>query len=91
MEDLKTADELDVLLKFLDKYLRKDDIDDSWEKYEAFEKLEREAGQSINDYIANFEWQYSRMENKGMELPIEEGKVNWKRKVIGVYTIELWR
>ena len=58
-----------ILLKFLDKLLGKEDLVDSLEKYEDFERFERNAGQSINEYLSSFEWKYKKIENKGMKLP----------------------
>ena len=71
LENLKTDDGLTVLVNFLDRLLRKDDMDDIWKKYEDFEKLKREAGQPLREYISNFEWVYKKIENKGMKLPAE--------------------
>ena len=67
-EDLKTDDGLTILLKFLDKPLGKEDLVDSLEKYEDFERFERNAGQSINEYLSSFEWKYKKIENKGMKI-----------------------
>ena len=50
LRDLKADDGLAVLLNFLDEHFGKDDIVDSLEKYEEFENLEREPGQSIKDF-----------------------------------------
>ena len=71
LEDLKTADGLIILLRFLDKLLGKDDLVDSFEKYDDFEKFERKPGQPINEYLSSFEWKYRKIENKSMKLPPE--------------------
>ena len=71
LEDLKTDDGLTILLKFFDRLLGKEDLVDSLEKYEDFERFERNAGQSIIEYLSSFEWKYKKIENKGMELPAE--------------------
>ena len=71
MEDLKTADGFTILLKFMDKLLGTDDLVDSLEKYEEFEKVESKPGQPINEYLSSFIWKYRKIENKGMKLPAE--------------------
>ena len=55
----------------MDKLLGTDDLVDSLEKYEEFEKVERKPGQPINEYLSSFEWKYRKIENKGMKLPAE--------------------
>ena len=55
----------------MDKLLGKDDLVDSLEKYDDFEKFERKPGQPINEYLSSFEWKYRKIENKSMKLPAE--------------------
>ena len=60
-----------VLLNFLDKHLAKDDLTDSLEKFEDFDDFYRNEGQSIHEYIAEFDTKYRKMEKKDMTLPPE--------------------
>ena len=55
INDLKTEDGFDILLDFLDCKLQKDDISDSWEKFNDFDKYCKEPSQSISDFISNFD------------------------------------
>ena len=49
--DLKKENGLDLLLQFMDKKLKKDDLADSWEKFNDFEEYKR-TEQSIAEYIS---------------------------------------
>ena len=60
-----------MLLNFLDKHLAKDEISDSLEKFEDFEDYKRAEGQSINEYVAEFDAKYRKVEKKNMILPPE--------------------
>ena len=60
IDDLKKNDGLDTLMLFLDAQLGKDDLVDSLEKFEDFEDLSRESGQSISDFIALFDQKYHK-------------------------------
>ena len=55
LDNLKKKDGLDTLIKFLDKHLKKDELNDIIEKVEAFENFQRAEGQSITKCIASFD------------------------------------
>lgn len=69
--DLKKDDGLDILIGFLDKHLKKDDLADSLEKFEEFEDFDRKVGMSITEYIASFDSLYRKIEKLNMKLPME--------------------
>ena len=71
IEILKTDGGLTVLLNFLDSLLGKDDLMESLEKYDDFEKFERKGGQSIKDYISMLDYKYKKIEKKNMKLTSE--------------------
>ena len=68
--DLKKENGLDLLLEFMDKKLKKDDLADSWEKFKDFEEYKR-TEQSIAEYISKFDQKYKKMVKKEMTLPEE--------------------
>ena len=71
ISDLKADTGLDTLLTFLDNKLQKDDLADSWDKFNDFEEYKREKGQSISDYISKFDQKYKKIVRKKMTLPSE--------------------
>ena len=71
IKDLKSEDGFDKLLFFLDSKLNKEDIADSWEKFEIFEDYRRGKGQSITNYIWEFHQRYNKIKKVGMMLPSE--------------------
>ncbi|CAC5412668.1 unnamed protein product [Mytilus coruscus] len=71
LEDLKNDTGFTTLVEFLGKQLAKDDLADSLEKFEDFEDFTRPEGQSIHEYVANFDSKYRKIEKKNMKLPSE--------------------
>ena len=71
LDDLKSADGLDILLTFLDKHLGKDDLSDSVEKFDEFDDCQRKEGQTIQEFIGIFDSLYRKIEKEGMKLPPE--------------------
>ena len=71
INDLKTEDGFDILLAFLDRKLQKDDISDSWEKFNDFDEYCKEPSQSISDFISTFDQKYNKILRKQMKLPSE--------------------
>ena len=71
LDNLKRKDGLDILIKFLDKHLKKDELTDIIEKFEAFENFQRAEGQSITEFIASFDFYYRKIEKLNMKLPSE--------------------
>ena len=69
LSDLKKEDGMKTLTDYLDKNLGKDDLVDSLEKFEDFEDYTRRSGQSINDYVAEFDQKYNKLRKLKMELP----------------------
>ena len=81
---------LSLLVTFFDKHLAKDDLGDSLEKFTDFENYERREGQTICDFIANFDTKYRRIEKKSMKLPseilafklLQKARINHKGKLL---------
>ena len=71
LEDLKKEDGLDTLIAFLDDKLGVDDLADSLEKFELFEDYTREKGQSVAEFISQFDMRYNKILKKKMSLPAE--------------------
>ena len=69
LDELQADGGLDVLVKFLDKHLGKDDLVDCLEKYEDFEEFKREENQSIIDFVAKFDQKYNKIVKLNMKLP----------------------
>jgi hypothetical protein len=69
--ELKADTGLQTLITYLDKKLGKDELEDSWEKFEDFEDYSRKDDETISQYIANFDQKYQRIVKKGMTLPPE--------------------
>ena len=71
LDDLKKEDVLDILIQFLDKHLKKDDLTDSIEKFEEFDDCQRAEGQNITEFIDSFDSKYRRIEKLNMKMPSE--------------------
>lgn len=71
IDDLKTDNGFNKLLDFLDRKLLKDDISDSWEKFNDFDEYCKEPSQSISDFISTFDQKYNKILRKQMKLPSE--------------------
>ena len=90
LEELKKENGLSLLVTFFDKHLAKDDLSDSLEKFTDFENYERSEGQTIHDFIANFDTKYRRIEKKSMQLPseilafklLQKARINHKEKLL---------
>ena len=67
--DLEKDTGLDTLITFFDKHLGKDNIADSFEKFEDFEDYSRKTEVSIVEYIKNFDQKYNRLVKLKMSLP----------------------
>ena len=66
LDSLKRKNGLDILIKFLDKHLKKDELTDTIEKFEDFENFQRAEGQSITEFIASFDFYYRKLEKLNM-------------------------
>ena len=62
---------MDILIPFLDKHLKKDDLTDRIEKYEEFDNCQRAEGQNITKFIDSFDSKYRRIEKLNMKMPSE--------------------
>ena len=69
LSDLKKEDGMKTLTDYSDKNLGKVDLVDSLEKFEDFEDFTRRSGQSINDYVAEFDQKYNKLRKLKLELP----------------------
>ena len=52
LDVLNSENGMSVLFEFLDEYLLEDELMDSWNKFEDFEKFERKPGQKIREYCS---------------------------------------
>ena len=68
LTELEKDTGLDCLIKFMSKYLGKDDITDQYQKFAEFEDY-RKTTESIPEYISNFHQRYIRLEKLNMTLP----------------------
>ena len=70
--------------------MAKDDLNDSFEKFTDFENYKRREGQTIHDFIANFDAKYRRIEKKSMKLPseilafklLQKARINHEEKLL---------
>jgi transposase InsO family protein len=69
IDTLKDEKGFESLIDFLDKKLGKDDLSDSWEKFNDFEEFERKNQVSIKDYIDTFDLKYSKLNKMKLTLP----------------------
>ena len=70
LEDLKKENGFSVLVTFLDEHLGKDDLSDSIEKFYDFKNYERVDGQTINNFIANYDMKYRKNRGEKYEITI---------------------
>lgn len=71
LKELKAEKGLDVLIAFLDTHLKVDDLSDCFDKYEHFEECKRVEGQSMNDFIAEYDMRNNKIVKKKIILPQE--------------------
>ena len=71
VDDLNQENGLDILIKFLDSILGKDELTDTLEKYEDFENCQRADNQTIREFIASFDLKYKKLEKLKIKLPSE--------------------
>jgi len=69
LADLKKEDGLKTLMNFLDKELGKDDLEEVITRYDEFEDCRKQPGESMNDYISNFQQKVNRIVAKKIKLP----------------------
>ena len=69
---LKSADGLETLTAVLKELLGEDQIEDGWNKYDEFENYKRKSGESMAEFISNFESKYEKVKKNGTEIPSEE-------------------
>ena len=71
LDVLNSENGMGVLFEFLDKYLLEDELMNSWNKFEDFEKFERKPGQNIREYVADFDLKFRKLEKLQIKLPPE--------------------
>ena len=62
LDVLNSENGMSVLFEFLDRYLLEDELMNSWNKCEDFEKFERKHGQNIREYVADFDLKFRKLE-----------------------------
>ena len=70
-EELNSEDGLDKVIEFLDKELGKDAVEDVIEKWDQFDSCRRGAGQSLEDFVSDFELKWNRVKSTGTQLSEE--------------------
>lgn len=70
--DLNTDTRMDVLLTKLDSMFLKEEKDRQYEAYTEFDRINRQSGTSMVDYIIEFERRYYKIRKFKMELPDAE-------------------
>ena len=71
LDVLNSENGMSVLFKFLDRYLLKNELMNSWYKFEDFEKFERKHGQNIRDCVADYNLKFRKLEKIYFKLPSE--------------------
>ena len=71
LDVLNSENGMSVLFEFLDRYLLKDELMNSWNKFEDFEKFERKHGQNIREYVADFDLKFRKLEKLHIKFPSE--------------------
>ena len=69
VDDLNKDSGMKTLLAKLDNLFLKEEKDLIYEAYSDFDKVRRDSGVSMSDYIIDFEQRYARMRKYKMELP----------------------
>ena len=67
----KTDEGFETLIAFFDDKLKKENIADSWDKFNNFEEFKRTDTMSIKDYISTFDQKYKKIAKLNMKLPSE--------------------
>ena len=71
LDVLNSENGMSVLFELLDRYLLEDELMNSWNKFEDFEKFERKHGQNIREYVADFDLKFRKLEKIHIKLPSE--------------------
>ena len=71
LDVLNSENGMSVLFEFLDEYLLEDELMDSWNKFEDFEKFQRKPCQNIREYVADFDLKFRKLEKLHIKLPPE--------------------
>ena len=69
VDDLNKDDGMTTLIAKLDSMFLKEEKDQVYEAYSNFDRIKRDGGSSMADYIIEFEQRYSRIKKHKMELP----------------------
>lgn len=69
VDDLNKDTGMNTLLLKLDDLFLKEEKDQTYEAYTSFDRIMKDSGVSMTDYIIDFEQRYSRMRKYKMELP----------------------
>ena len=69
LDVLNSENGMSVLFEFLDRYLLEDELMNSWNKFEDFEKIERKHGQNVREYVADFDLKFRKLEKIHIKLP----------------------
>ena len=71
LDVLNSENGMNVLFESLDRYFLEDELMNSWNKFENFEKFERKHGQNIREYAADFDLKFRKLEKINIKLPSE--------------------
>ena len=71
LDVLNSENGMSVLFEFMDRYLLEDELMNSWNKFEDFEKFERKHVQNIREFVADFDLKFRKLEKIHVKLPSE--------------------
>ena len=71
LDVLNSENGMSVHFEFLDRYLLEDELMNSWNEFEDFEKFERKHGQNIRKYVSDFDLKFRKLEKIHIKLPSE--------------------
>ena len=68
-EELKSKTGLDILLKFFDKHLKKDDLAEEWSKFNEFDDFSLDEAMGVDDYVLKYDSLYNKLVKCGITIP----------------------
>ena len=71
LDVLNRENGMSVLFEFLNRYMLEDELMNSWNKFEDFEKFESKHGQNIREYVADFDLIFRKLEQIHIKFPSE--------------------
>ena len=69
VDNLNVDNGVDVLIRFLDKIYKKDELSSAYETYTKFDRFKKSPQMSMEDYLINFDKLYNQTKKYTMTLP----------------------